>query len=124
MKPSKLRKLQHKYTPETLMNLTGHKAILADRFYIPNEYIDEDMYDAYTTKLDDIEMEKDEFGDEIEVEKEIHGYKQYENTTAFHRGNLQKLDLTFALELEQAGVKILTFVLSLRCPIISNSQVN
>lgn len=94
-KSSKLRKLQKKYTPERCQNIQG-KAILSDRFYVPNEYVTSRMLDKYTDTVASADVELDEFGEPIDVDEYLLGYKEYTKATAFHRGDMLKHDVTFS----------------------------
>jgi len=83
-----------KYSNEKLLKLKN-KAVLAERFYVPNSEVTSRMIEAYTTEIDDCDYDIDEFGDQIEISKELLGYKEFNKVTAFHRGDLLKHDKIF-----------------------------
>lgn len=87
--------MKKKWHPEELKKLK-HTAVLTERFYVPNSEITTKMLDRYTVELDDYDVDIDEFGDQVAVDKHILGYSEFNRVTAFHRGDLAKHEKVFS----------------------------
>ena len=78
-------------------------AILANKLYVPEQYVTQEILEEYTFKFPFIDRNVvDEYGRPIEQVMEVHTYQYYPSTSVegvhqygFQRGNIQKYKRVF-----------------------------